>query len=115
MKLQARFQRVPNTSAVAEQNRSPGEDGLEWLRIRFRDEHDIQQPLASVEVPRQYNEVLVWLMQQHAPFSAQTLAEQFPSIPFDELKRVLQVCTRGGLLKLLTFPANLASAAPPAH
>jgi ribosomal protein L16 Arg81 hydroxylase len=110
-----RFQRVPNTSAVAEQNRSPEEDGLEWLRIRFKDEHDVQQPLASVEVPRQYNEVLVWLMQQHAPFSAQTLAEQFPSIPFDELKHLLQTCTRGGLLKLLAFPANLASAAPPAQ
>ncbi len=100
-----RFQRVPNTSAAAEQSPPPDDNGLEWVRISFKDEHDVQQTLASVEVPQQYNDVLAWLSQRCAPFSAQVLAEQFPSIPFDELKRLLQVCTRGGLLKLLWFPA----------
>jgi ribosomal protein L16 Arg81 hydroxylase len=108
-----RFQRVPNTSAAAEQNQSADNNGLAWVRITFKDEHDVQQTLASVEVPRQYDEVLAWLNQQHAPFSAQALTEQFPPIPFDELKHLLQVCTRGRLLKLLWFPANPAGAAPP--
>ena len=100
-----RFQRVPNTSAAAEQSPPPDDNGLEWVRISFKDEHDVQQTLASVEVPQQYDDVLAWLSQRCAPFSAQVLADQFPSIPFDELKRLLQVCTRGGLLKLLWFPA----------
>lgn len=107
-----RFQRVPNTSAATEQNRPPEDNGLEWVRISFKDEHEVQQTLASVEVPRQYDEVITWLARQNAPFSAQTLAEQFSSIPFDELKHLLQVCTRGGLLKLLWFPAIDAKPTP---
>lgn len=110
-----RFQRVPNTGASTEPGRPSGDDGLAWIRISFKDEHDVQQTLASVEVPEQYSEVVAWLAQQQAPFSAQVLAEQFPAIAFDELKRLLQVCVRGGLLKLLWFPANIASAAFPSH
>ena len=106
-----RFQRVPNTSVSAE---PPGEDQdeLQWMRINFRDEHGMQHTLASVETPRQYADIIGWFAEQETPFSVQALQARYPATPLDELKRLLQVCARGGLLKLLWFPALDTKPAP---
>jgi hypothetical protein len=99
-----RFQRVPNTSVSAEPAHGD-KDELQWMRINFTDEHGMQHTLASVEAPRQYTDIVAWLVEQDTPFSVQTLQARFPATPFAELKRLLQVCVRGRLLKLLWFPA----------
>lgn len=99
-----RFQRVPNTNVFAEPA-GEDQDELQWMRINFRDEHGMQHTLASVETPRQYADIIGWLAEQETPFSVETLQARFPATPFAELKRLLQVCARGGLLKLLWFPA----------
>ncbi len=99
-----RFQRVPNTSTFVEPERDEKEE-LQWVRINFKDEHGVQHTLASVEVPRQYADIVDWLVEQDTPFSVQAMQARFQAIPFAELKQLLQVCARGGLLKLLWFPA----------
>jgi ribosomal protein L16 Arg81 hydroxylase len=106
-----RFQRVPNTSVSAEPE-GENQDALQWIRINFKDEHGLQHTLASVETPRQYADIIGWLAEQETPFSVQALQSRFPATPFAEVKRLLQVCTRGGLLKPLWFPAIDTKRAP---
>ena len=101
---QSRFQRVPNTSVCAEPTPAEQEE-LQWMRINFRDEHGVEHTLASVEIPRQYAEIVAWLAEQTTPFDVQALQARFPKAPFAELKHLLQVCARARLLKLLWFPA----------
>jgi hypothetical protein len=101
----SRFQRVPRTSVTPEQVRESENGPLQWLRISFRDENDAEQTLASIEVPRHYIDVMTWIAQQRMPFTIQDLETKFSTIGFDELKHLAEVCTRGGLLKLLWFPA----------
>ena len=110
-----RFQRVPNTSVSAERA-GDDQEALQWMRIHFRDENGMQHTLASVETPRQYADIIGWFAEQERPFSVQTLQARFPATPFDELKHLLQVCARGGLLKLLWFPAiDIKPASPSAQ
>ena len=46
-----------------------------------------------------------WIVAQDAPFRADGLAARFPDIAFDGLRRLLESCARGGLVRLLWFPA----------
>ena len=50
--------------------------------------------------------VLSWLIERDAAFGAEELAAAFPDIPFDGLRKLLQSCAKGGLLRLLWFPAD---------
>jgi hypothetical protein len=48
---------------------------------------------------------LGWLVEREAAFGADELAAAFPAIPFDGLKKLLRSCAKGGMLRLLWFPA----------
>lgn len=100
-----RFQRVPRTSVVPEQGKVSENAETQWVRVAFDNDRGLQETFASVEVPRRYMAVLDWISQQKVPFSVQALSRQFPAVPFEELKKVLEVSARGGLVKLLWFPA----------
>ncbi len=101
-----RFQRVPRTGLVPEQGGSAAENAeTQWLCVTFDNDRGVQETLATIEVPRRYMAVLEWISRQNPPFSVQALSAQFPAVPFEELKQVLGVCARGGLVKLLWFPA----------
>ncbi|MFQ5935028.1 MAG: JmjC domain-containing protein [Acidiferrobacterales bacterium] len=101
----SRFQRVPLTGVSVEKSTEPVADSLEWVRITMKDEHGIEHTLGSVEIPQQYRDVVSWLAERTTPFRAQTVAAEFPAIPFDDHKKLLELCTQGGLLKLLWFPS----------
>lgn len=101
----SRFQRVPLAGVAFDNSTESADDGLEWVRITIKDEHAMEHILGQIEVPRQYREVVTWLGAQGTPFSADLLASRFPVIPFDEHKKLLEICTQVGLLKLLPFPA----------
>lgn len=101
----SRFQKVPNVGISLEVHDGSQSDSLQWIRIILRDGSTGEQTLSSIEVPREFVEVVSWLASQDAPFGAQTLEAKFPSIPFGEHKQLLENCVRGGLLKLLWFPA----------
>ena len=62
-------------------------------------------PPWMASLPREALPVLTWLSEQEAAFGADRLAAAFPEIPFDGLKKLLQGCTKGGMLRLLWFPA----------
>ncbi len=101
-----RFQRVPRTSVIVEQGSGSENPEMQWVRIVFDNDRDVQETFATVEVPRRYMATLEWISRHKLPFSVQALSAKFPAIPFEELKKVLEVCARGGLVKLLWFPAS---------
>jgi hypothetical protein len=101
----SRFQRVPLAAVAFDNSTEPADSALEWVRVTMKDEHATEHTLGRVEVPRQYREVVSWLGAQAAPFSASLLASRFPAIPFEDHKKLLEICTQVGLLKMLSFPA----------
>ena len=70
-----------------------------------RPEDGSEETLANLKVPQQAMTVLSWLVEREAAFGAEELAAAFPDIPFEGLKKLLQSCAKGGLLRLLWFPA----------
>jgi ribosomal protein L16 Arg81 hydroxylase len=101
----SRFQRAPLTGVSLDKPAEAVDDPLQWVRITIKDEHGVEHTLGSIEIPRQYAEVVSWLAAQSAPFRADTVAAKFPAIAFDDHKKLLELCTKGGLLKLLWFPS----------
>ncbi len=101
----SRFQKVPLAGVAFDNSTESADSALEWVRVTIKDEHAIEHTLGRIEVPRQYREVVSWLGARGAPFSADLLACHFPAIPFEDHKKLLEICTQIGLLKLLSFPA----------
>lgn len=101
----SRFQRVPLAGVSLDNAADSADNSLEWARITIKDEHAVEHTLGRIEIPHQYREVVSWLGAQSAPFSARLVASRFPAIPFADHKKLLEICTQVGLLKLLWYPA----------
>ncbi len=99
----SRFQRIPDVAVATEP--APGEPPQPGVRIVRRSEDGAEETLANLKIPREALEVLNWLVDRQAAFSADDLAAAFPGIPFDGLKKLLASCAKGGLLRQLWFPA----------
>ncbi len=99
----SRFQRIPDVTIAT--GPMPGEAPQPGVRIVRRPEDGSEETLANLKIPRQALEVLSWLVERDAAFGADELAQAFPDIPFDGLKKLLKSCAKGGLLRLLWFPA----------
>jgi len=106
----SRFQRIPDVTITTAP--PPGEATQPGIRIVRRPEDGSEETLANLKVPQQAMAVLNWLIERDAAFGAEELAAAFPDIPFDGLQKLLQSCARGGLLRLLWFPAIERSEAP---
>lgn len=99
----SRFQRIPNAAVVPEQQ--DGSDTTRSMRITHSDEHNAEHTLVRIEIPKRHVDILNWLAAQDTPFHARDLQAQFPAFAFDEIKQLLEHCTRCGLLMLLCFPS----------
>ncbi|HEX9771783.1 MAG TPA: cupin domain-containing protein [Kiloniellales bacterium] len=102
----SRFQRIPDVTIATEPVLGEaGEASPPGVRIVRRPEDGSEETLANLKIPRQALEVLGWLVERDAAFGVDELAAAFPDIPFDGLKKLLKSCAKGGLLRLLWFPA----------
>jgi hypothetical protein len=101
--LNSRFQRIPDVIIATAP--LPGEASQPGVRIVRRGEAGTEETLATLKIPHQALEVLAWLVEREAAFGADQLTAAFPDIPFDGLKKLLMSCAKGGLLRMLWFPA----------
>lgn len=101
----SRFQRVPTAQISAEQQPELDNEALQLIQIIGADADGVQQKLLTIEIPRQYIDIVKWIAEQSMPFYAYAMESKFPEVPFDDQKRLLEVCVRGGLLALLWFPS----------
>ncbi|MFQ5566692.1 MAG: JmjC domain-containing protein, partial [Paracoccaceae bacterium] len=98
---ESRFQRIPNAAIVAG---TPSAEAVE-ADIVHRQEDGSEQRLATLTVPSLGLDALNWIAAQDAPFRMDALAAEFPAIPFDGLRRLLESSAKAGLVKMLWFPA----------
>ena len=98
---ESRFQRIPNAT-ISAGTRSGDEVAVEIVRCH---EDGSEERLVTMTVPGLGLDVLNWIVAQDAPFRVDALAARFPDVPFDGLGRLLESCAKGGLLKMLWFPA----------
>lgn len=99
----SRFQRIPDVTIAT--GPAPGEAPQPGVRIVRRPEDGTEETLANLKIPQQALGVLDWLVERESAFGAAELAAAFPDIPFDGLRKLLASCAKGGLLRLLWFPA----------
>jgi hypothetical protein len=99
----SRFQRIPDVTVTTAP--APGEGTAPGVRIVRRPEDGSEETLATLKIPREALDILAWLSEREAAFGADELAAAFPDIPFEGLKKLLASCAKGGLLRLLWFPA----------
>jgi hypothetical protein len=101
----SRFQRVPTAQISAEQQPESDNEALQLIQIIGADADGVQQKLLTIKIPRQYIDIVKWIAEQSMSFYAHAMESKFPEVPFDDQKRLLEVCVRGGLLALLWFPS----------
>jgi hypothetical protein len=99
----SRFQRIPDVTVTTAP--LPGEGSAPGVRIVRRPEDGSEETLATLKIPREALDILAWLSEREAAFGADELAAAFPDIPFEGLKKLLASCAKGGLLRLLWYPA----------
>jgi hypothetical protein len=102
----SRFQRVPGTGVDYDEPKGPRGGELQWVRITIKDEHGTVRTRSSIEIPPPCLDMMDWLGKQSVPFAARALQSKFPAVPPDEQLRLLETCTRGGLLKLLWYSGS---------
>jgi hypothetical protein len=94
-----RFQRQAGARMVFEQGQ-----GAEMVEIRVAGTNAGEQVTVKMNVPPGYSEVFRWLSESRVAFSAGDLADRFTDVAFEQLRRILDVLTRGKYLRLLWFP-----------
>jgi hypothetical protein len=94
-----RFQRQAGARMVFEQGQ-----GAELVEIRVAGTNAGEQATVKMNVPPEYSGVFRWLSESRVAFSAGELADRFTDVPFEQLRKILDVLTRGKYLRLLWFP-----------
>ena len=95
----ARFQRDVGTQIVFGQ----GADAR-MLEVRVASLDSGEQVTLKMHVPDEFANVMRWLAQVRAPFSAGELHDRFPSVAFEQHRKILDVLTRAKYLRVLWFP-----------
>jgi hypothetical protein len=94
-----RFQRQAGARMIFEQG-----PGAELVEIRVSGANTGERATLKMNVPPEYSAVFRWLSESRVAFSAGELADRFADVPFEQLRKMLDVLARGQYLRLLWFP-----------
>ena len=103
--LGSRFQKTPHSRCVIAAGGGVNGQPSEVVTVSLVDASYGERASMRLEVTPQAAAIFRWIADRRIPFSAEELAAAFPAFPFEQHRELLASATRGGLLRLLWFPA----------